>query len=337
MNNILLFLVFISSLFLIFFFFLNWWKTKNIKKNEKPTASLEDLEKHNKLLSESLEKINEKVIVSSNTLINSIQKLPTVDKFDYLSKNFEKINEIFLKNKIKGIFGEFQLEEILKNYFGENEDISFWKTQYTLNSKENSKIIADAVIFLDDKNIIVIDSKLPTENLSENFYYQENLDDDPEFNKKYLNNIIKTIDNISATYKKVDNFKVKYVLMFVPSDSIYSILSNSKTILKRGFQKNVVIVSPSLLFITLIYVKEYTKDILLKKNAKEIINSLKNLEKIFLSYKDSQKKCLDMFQKSLTNLEKSNKDLEKISQNFEKAFALSFKLEEKASKEATKK
>ena len=138
-------------------------------------------EKVNERLEESFDKTNK-------TFMNVLERLSKIDeaqrKIETLSTDIVDLQSILTDKKTRGIFGEVNLNHILKSVFGEKND-RLYKLQQTLSTG----VIADSVVFAPKPlGMIAIDSKFPLENyqmmvnkkLTQNVRdeYEKNLDKD---------------------------------------------------------------------------------------------------------------------------------------------------------------
>ena len=111
-----------------------------LKVNDKLELKLNEINnKVNTRIDENFEKTNK-------TFINVLERLSKIDeaqkKIENLSVDIVSLENILTDKKTRGIFGEVNLYNILKNVFGEKNDL-LYKTQYKLSNG----YIADSVIF----------------------------------------------------------------------------------------------------------------------------------------------------------------------------------------------
>lgn len=161
-----------------------------------------------------------------------------------LSKEVNSLNSILSYSNKAGKYGEHFLGNILRSTFGDN---NIFEEQYSLTNNANDKVIADAVIHLDAKTIICIDSKFSV-------IKYKNLISSPEEYKKNKQTLISTlkgqIDKIANDYI-IDNVTLPYALMFIANDGFLVFLENDEDIymkvMEYAAKKKVIIVSPTTL------------------------------------------------------------------------------------------
>ncbi len=119
-----------------------------------------------------------------------------------------RMNMVMTNTKLRGNWGEYQLDMLLSVYCGQNPSI--YSMQYTL---PNGKI-ADCAFHLPDTNkVLCIDSKFPMENYMN---LQEDMD---TYLRPFKMNMKKHIDDVANKYINMDT--MPYALLFVPSEAIY--------------------------------------------------------------------------------------------------------------------
>ena len=114
-------------------------------------------DKVNERLDENFEKTNK----TFATVLERISKIDEAQKkIDSLSNDIVSLQGILTDKKTRGIFGEVNLEHIMANIFGSNND-KIYKMQYSFDNNT----IADCVLFAPEPlGLVAIDSKFPLEN-----------------------------------------------------------------------------------------------------------------------------------------------------------------------------
>ncbi|MDR2342219.1 MAG: DNA recombination protein RmuC, partial [Campylobacteraceae bacterium] len=135
---------------------------------EQQLQSAKDFEGLSKKVDERLEKINEKVENRLKSGFENIDKtfkeiIVGIAKINQAQKTIESLSGevvslqgILTDKKTRGIFGEVQLNSILKSIFGERRDL--YDIQFTLSNSS----IADAIVKAPEPvGLICVDSKFP--------------------------------------------------------------------------------------------------------------------------------------------------------------------------------
>lgn len=204
--------------------------------------------------------------------------------------------EDILKNpKQRGIFGEYQLETLLKNVFPPG----MYKMQYDLgvDDKSNERLIPDAVIFVKDK-IIPIDSKFSLENYNRIIEEKDPLERE-RFERVFKQDLKERIDETSK-YVRPDLGTMDFAFMFIPAEGIYydllvnkvgAVKTSTRDLIEYAFiDKKVHIVSPTTFLSHLKMVMQGLRALQIEESAKEIGKRVGELGKHIEGYEGYMKK-----------------------------------------------
>ena len=268
-----------------------------LKVNDKLELKLNEINnKVNTRIDENFEKTNK-------TFINVLERLSKIDeaqkKIETLSVDIVSLENILTDKKTRGIFGEVNLYNILKNVFGEKNDL-LYKTQYKLSNGS----IADSVIFAPEPlRTIAIDSKFPLEA------YRIMVDkkkSDVERNlafKQFKLDVKKHIDDISYKYI-IDGETSDQAMMFIPAEAIFAeINAYHQDIVEYAYKKRVWLTSPTTLISTLTMIMMIIQNIERDKYTSIIHEELNKLGIEFTRFKER----FDKLSKSILTV---NKDVE---------------------------
>ena len=268
-----------------------------LKVNDKLELKLNEINnKVNTRIDENFEKTNK-------TFINVLERLSKIDeaqkKIENLSVDIVSLENILTDKKTRGIFGEVNLYNILKNVFGEKNDL-LYKTQYKLSNG----YIADSVIFAPEPlRTIAIDSKFPLEA------YRIMVDkkkSDVERNlafKQFKLDVKKHIDDISYKYI-IDGETSDQAMMFIPAEAIFAeINAYHQDIVEYAYKKRVWLTSPTTLISTLTMIMMIIQNIERDKYTSIIHEELNKLGIEFTRFKER----FDKLSKSILTV---NKDVE---------------------------
>ncbi len=255
-------------------------------------------DKVNERLDENFEKTNK-------TFTNVLERLSKIDeaqkKIDSISGDIVSLQGVLTDKKTRGIYGEVNLEHILANVFGQNND-KIYKMQYTFSNG----VIADCVLFTPEPlGTIAIDSKFPLEN------YQIMVDKNnsssvrAQAEKMFRSDMKKHIDAISSKYI-IPGVTSDQAILFLPAEAVFAELNAYHTeILEYAYKKRVWITSPTTLISTLTTIQVIIKNIERDKYASVIHNELKLLDEEFKRYKDRW----DKLYRSIETVSKDVKDI----------------------------
>jgi len=173
-------------------------------------------------------------------------------------------------SKSQGTWGEFILESILEKS-GLVKGSEFF-IQETLKNEEGSNLRPDVIVKMPDEKCMIVDSKV-----SLTAYEAFNAADDENEKKKYLNehigSIRRHIKGLSPKgYQNLYGINsLDFVLMFIPIEPAFSIAQqNDQSLFYDAFEKNIVIVTPTTLLVTLRTISSIWKQEKQTKNALEI-------------------------------------------------------------------
>lgn len=188
------------------------------------------------------------------------------------------------ESKTQGNWGEFILDSILeKSGLVKGRE---YDTQTTFTGEEGKRQKPDVIINLPEDRHIIIDSKVSL-TAYEEFCSAE----DDASRKTALNNHIaslrKHVKELSdKNYQSIHNLSsMDFVIMFVPIEPAMAIASQADiNIWNEAFEKNIVIVSPSILLATLRTIANIWKQENQNKNAMEIARQSGALYDKFVSF-----------------------------------------------------
>lgn len=251
-----------------------------------------------KIIAERLKNMNDNVqiLLKDSTLSH--------EKVNDIASRIIALNDIMVNKKARGNWGEYQLNNLLSIYAGENQEI--FEVQYSLKNGA----IGDVALHLPGTSkVMIIDSKFPLEN------YQNAIDNNLSEieTKKYENlfkqNIKKHINDISQKYITAQT--AENAVMFIPSEAIYMhICSHYSELIEFAHSKHVLITSPTTLIGVVFTLVNLTRDFKRSKN-------IKSLEKdIVRMYEDVNRLYtrLEKVDNNIATLQKSFKDVKTSSE-----------------------
>lgn len=215
------------------------------------------------------------------------QQVLSNQNMETIGESLLNINRIMTNTKMRGNWGEYQLDLLLSAYVGENPHI--YQTQYTL---KNGKI-ADAVLFIaQDHKVLCVDSKFPMENYLK---MDRDVENRSVYFKQFRGNMKKHIDDISKKY--ITEETVNFAVMFIPSESIYQfVCAKCDDIFAYALQRHVQMVSPSTLAGVVFTLLDSTKEFYRSQHIDQI-------EKNVLMLKDDVDRLLERSMKAEKGLE----------------------------------
>jgi len=191
----------------------------------------------------------------------------------------QSLQTLFKVTRGRGEYGEFQLEQILKDLL---------PTQYVHIRERIPQTgkIPDAHI-VTPQGIVCIDSKFPLEN------YRK-LVETPEETQKaafaanFRSDVETHIEKIKADYVKPEEGTTAFAFGFIPSEAVYQYLTECEpSLIAEAAKKGVLIVSPATLAINLNLLSVGLKATEISEKAQQIQKNLGKLSKSLQEEEDS--------------------------------------------------
>ncbi|PID28745.1 MAG: DNA recombination protein RmuC [Candidatus Cloacimonadota bacterium] len=219
-------------------------------------------------------------------------------------------------SKFQGSWGEIKLERILEDS-GLQKNLEY-ESQVSLTCKSGKIFRPDAVIHLPDGKDIVVDAKMSL-TAFERYFNSE----DSTAKETFLNEHIKSVTShikelTSKNYHELNGINsLDFVLMFIPVESAF-LLANQKSpeMFSKALAKNIFIVSPSTLIVTLRTIHNIWRNEHQHRNVKKIAERgallfdkfsdfVKDMEQIGINLE----KANFSYQKSMNKLSSGNGNL----------------------------
>jgi len=273
----------------------------------------EDFDRMNEMLEYRLAMMNERVnerldenfAKTNRTFTNILERLSKIDeaqkKIDNLSTDIVSLQSILTDKKTRGIFGEVNLNHILINIFGENNN-RIYQIQYPFPNNT----IADAVIFAPKPlGTIAVDSKFPLENYRIMVDRTKSKIERELAEKQFKLDVKKHIDAIATKYI-IPNITSTQAIMFLPAEAIFAEINAYHTeLIEYANKKRVWITSPTTLISTFTVIQVLLKNMERDKYTSVIHEELNKLGLEFSRYKER-------WDKLSRSIETVNKDVESI-------------------------
>ena len=227
------------------------------------------------------------------------------------------------ENKTQGDWGEMILSKILEQT-GLREGIEY-STQGSYTSNDGKRLRPDVIVHLPQNKDIVIDSKVSL--LSYSKYIEHDKKEDKVFyEKELIKSISKHIKDLSS--KKYEDIKavnsLDFVLLFIPIEGAFMLATSKDSVLfQNAFEHNIMLVSPSSLYVSLrtienIWRYEHQNEnaLLISKKAGQLYDKfysfVKDMEDIGLHINRTQKS----YEAATNKLSQGNGNLIKRSEEF---------------------
>lgn len=324
-------------------------ETNNQKLERFQTNIIETMTKRfesiNLQLGEKMKEINQKVEDklkegfqgTSETMAQVRERLKVIDEaqknMESLSKDVVSLRSIMEGNQTRGAYGEYQLNMVLHNVFGDT--VGCYQEQYTIKKvKDADDVRADAVVFMPEPNkMICIDSKFPFQD------YERLMKEEDETNKEEYKRLF-----AGAVKKHITVIKDKYIiegktapeaLMFIPNDGVFAYIHQELLdVVDYAREKRVILTSPSTLPAILVTINMVRIEAERAKNVKEISKQLDALGKQFTLFSNEWTQLSRQLDTATKTREKLDSRVSRITNKFD-AISTNSDIEEIEEKEAS--
>ncbi len=251
------------------------------------------------------------------------QRLTELDKTNKqvldFSSQLQNLQHILKNPKQRGVLGEYWLETLLSNVMPTKQ---MYQMQYHVGEDEGSgqKLIADAVIFVDDQ-VIPIDAKFTLENYNR-MMAETVAETKDKLEKSFKADVKKRIDE-TAKYIRPEFDTTNFAFMFIPAEGVYYNLLNaevgsginSHNLVEYAFSKNVMLVSPTSFYAYLQTVLMGLRKLEIEKSTQEIIKRVGELGKHFAAYKDTHERLGKNLSTVVNQYNQTSGELKKVSKD----------------------
>lgn len=221
-------------------------KKSNLNLNQVLTPFKEQLEGFGKRVND----IYNDETKQRSSLITEIKNLKELNS--QISQDAENLTKALKgDNKTQGDWGEMILSRILEQT-GLREGIEY-STQGSYTDENGKRLRPDVIVHLPQEKDVVIDSKV---SLTSYLKYIETQDDSEKesVKKELIKSLYAHIKGLSAKrYEDIEAVKtLDFVLLFIPIEGAFLLAASSdNNLFKTAFENNIMLVSPSTLFVTL--------------------------------------------------------------------------------------
>ncbi|WP_419677457.1 DNA recombination protein RmuC [Aliarcobacter lanthieri] len=227
------------------------------------------------------------------------------------------------QNKLQGDWGEMILSSILEQT-GLRKGLEY-KVQNSFKDDSGKLFRPDVIVHLPTNKDIIIDSKL-----SLNSYIDYTNSEDENDKKDALNRLLSSInshikDLSSKKYENLSDLRsLDFVLMFIPIEGAFILLNQTnQNIFELALKNNIMLVSPSTLYITLRTIENIWADERQNENAKEISKQAGDLYDKFVAFVEDVEsignylnKSQDSYQKAMNKLSSGRGNLISRAEKF---------------------
>lgn len=215
-------------------------------------------------------------------------------------------NALTYDNKQQGDWGEMILESILEDSgLSKNEQ---YHIQFILKDEDGKSLRPDVIVHLPDNKDIIIDSKVSLKD------YQNYVSGNSDAINAHIKSIDKHIRDISL--KSYENLagvnSLDYIFVFFPIEaSLLVALEKKPSLFNDALKKNVALVSPSTLMMSLKTVHHIWNTEKQNQNTEEIVRQAKAMYEKLAGFIDSMDDVEDQLDKARDSYQKARNKLSK--------------------------
>lgn len=189
-----------------------------------------------------------------------------------VSKAVTAIEHVLRAPKLRGNFGEEQLENLL--------GLVFSKQQYELQHRFSSGETVDAVLLL-PLGHVAVDAKFPLENFRR-IAESDNEDEKRVLRRDFLRDVRKRVDEIASRYIRPAEGTLPFALMYVPAENVYyeAVIRNEDEpfqLYRYCLEKRVIPVSPNSFYAYLQTIMVGLKGMQVSQRAESIVREIESL------------------------------------------------------------
>ena len=251
-----------------------------------------------------------RVIRDVSATMGQLQK--ATQQVEEVGKDIATLQNILRAPKLRGLVGELFLGNLLDQVVPGNFEL-----QHRFASGET----VDAIIKLSHK-FVPVDAKFPLENFQKLAAATEE-GERRALRKRFLADVRKHVDTISAKYIKPDEGTFDFALMYIPAENVYY-----ETVIREdqdeeglsgyAVQRRVIPVSPNSLYAYLQAIVYGLRGMQIEKQAQEILSHLGRLQQDFGRFRED----FDMMGAHLTHTRNKYDDASRRLCQFEGKLAV---------------
>ncbi len=217
------------------------------------------------------------------------------NEISYLKNLNQKISEEALNltnalkgdSKARGTWGEVILERVLEEsglQKGREYDI-----QVSLKDEKGKIYQPDVIVRLPENRTVIIDSKMSLKDY-EQYYSAETEEERALSLKKHIGSIRTHIKSLSSkSYEDLEGIRsLDFILMFVPVEAAFlTAVEHDRALFSEAFEKNIMIVCPSTLLVTLRTIHNMWRYEYQNRNSQDIAKKAGALYDKFVGFVES--------------------------------------------------
>ena len=222
-----------------------------------------------------------------------------------------QLHSVMYQKQACGQWGARMAEDILR-LAGMQEGVNYYR-QHSLSSSGSRP---DYTFLLPKGLVVNMDVKFPLENYSRYINGVSELDKDKALSA-FINDVRRHVKTIaSKEYISPEANTLDYVIMFIPSDLIYTVVfQESPALLDEALKHHVVLCSPSTLYAVVAVIRQAVDNYALERSTNDILR----LMEVFIIEWNNYSQKVDNLGKKIDSLVKDYNELSNVrTQKLEK-------------------
>ncbi len=335
MTNALLIAIIVVQVVMVFIFM----RRQQSKDDSQASAMLkQDIDKLDKSMTDMRDSLSDKLTdrldKNQDMMLRSLQKqfAQSSHLITSVTKNLTEIKEsnkqvvsvtdelktlqnILQNPKQRGVLGEYYLQSVLENVLPPE--------RFTMQYAFKGGVIVDAVVHLDGKKILPVDSKFSLENYNR-LVEEKDKDKREKLAALFKADLKARIDETSKYILPKEN-TLDHAFMFIPSEAIYyDLLANkvgatnvsARDLIEYAFrEKHVIIVSPTTFMAYLQTVLQGLRSLQIEEKAVEIQQRVGELGRHISVYEDYMQRLGKSLGTTVNHFNNAHKELGKIDKD----------------------
>lgn len=234
-----------------------------------------------------------------------------------VASELKTLQNVLQNPKQRGVFGEYYLQTVLENVLAPG--------QFAMQHKFSDGEVVDAVIFLEKKQILPIDSKFSLENYNRMIEAPNKAERD-RLMMKVKADLKSRIDETSKYIRASEN-TMDFAFMFIPSEALYYNLlvgdvgsgGSARDLIEYAFRdKRVIIVSPTSFMAYLQTVLQGLRSLQIEEQAKDIQLRVGKLGKHIAQFEGYMQKLGSSLSTTVNHYNAAHKELGKVDKDIVK-------------------
>lgn len=231
-----------------------------------------------------------------------------------VADELKTLQNVLQNPKQRGVFGEYYLQSVLENVLSPKQ----FEMQYKFKDGE----IADAVVKLEGKMLLAVDSKFSLENYNR-MVASKSKSEREALLGRVRNDLKGRIDETSKYIRPAEH-TMDFAFMFIPSESLYYDLligdvgtgASARDLVEYAFRdKKVIIVSPTSFMAYLQTVLQGLRSLQIEQQAKDIQVRVGQLGRHISVYEQLMQKLGNSLGTTVNHFNNAHKELKKIDKD----------------------